>query len=525
MASSAAEALAAATTSAEIVAALARGCWWAEHGDEPPAHRVPTEREFVHWLFDVSDIVLPAKATEEAEKRLATTMRDGMLWAWTDVRVQGAPLRFCAIGFERDAAEPRLEIVGLTVVHERWLALPERRRPRHPLAPLVDAWQRLAPVPAEWDARRHTNLPAPLVNTRHVVPRQDDDAPHLPIDWDAPSPDGPPRFEVGYLPTLEPEPSRLVPSAFLSLWDDIGLGEASRGRGGPVPVPRRIGMEVLIAASPEARADVPLDIRTTMGELAAMVWPGTKYVPSRHGPLLRRALRVVHNGTVEYRDGATGGLRVLVAVTTRPRSYDRNEPVGFITHLPPGSIQGPHIDTGMNRTLAARSNRQHRAMVTAWCLWDRYATVNGALVSPSVPTEVRRDVAGYILDANGHVATERDGRPSRSPTHPRAVQIGKGRADRQNVDRYYPALTGRDLILLCHPVVGATPAERRMQRFRTHETLVTMRDAGLLDFEAEYREVRGGGELVSLRLLPTPSHAQAHAARWAANKYRRRGRP
>ena len=39
-----------------------------------------------------------------------------------------------------------------------------------------------------------------------------------------------PRFEVGYLPTLEPAPSLLVPGPLLDLWDT----GASRGRHGPV---------------------------------------------------------------------------------------------------------------------------------------------------------------------------------------------------------------------------------------------------------------------------------------------------
>ena len=34
--------------------------------------------------------------------------------------------------------------------------------PRHPLASLVDAWKRLAPVPAEWDAREHPVMPGTL---------------------------------------------------------------------------------------------------------------------------------------------------------------------------------------------------------------------------------------------------------------------------------------------------------------------------------------------------------------------------
>ena len=65
----------------------------------------------------------------------------------------------------------------------------------------------------------------------------------------------------------------------LDLWDS----GASRGRHGPVPLARRIGLEVLLAVPPEARANEAVLLSTTMGDLAGGVWPSTKYVPKRHG--------------------------------------------------------------------------------------------------------------------------------------------------------------------------------------------------------------------------------------------------
>ena len=61
-------------------------------------------------------------------------------------------------------------------------------------------------------------------------------------------------------------------------------------------------------------------------------------------------------------------------------------------------------------------------MVTGYCLWDRYGTVNGRLVPLTVPAKVRIDAAGYAVSATGRVLTDHNGRPSRSTTHPKAVQ-------------------------------------------------------------------------------------------------------
>ena len=40
----------------------------------------------------------------------------------------------------------------------------------------------------------------------------------------------------------------------------------------------------------------------------------------------------------------------------------------------------------------------------------------------TVPAKVRIDAAGYAVSATGRVLTDHNGRPSRSTTHPKAVQ-------------------------------------------------------------------------------------------------------
>ena len=81
--------------------------------------------------------------------------------------------------------------------------------------------QRRRPVPALWDDRRHANLSAPLANTRYLVPARElcDGQTALPFDYDVLTtpPEHEARFEVGYLPTLESEQSKLVPHALLDL--------------------------------------------------------------------------------------------------------------------------------------------------------------------------------------------------------------------------------------------------------------------------------------------------------------------
>jgi len=192
----------------------------------------------------------------------------------------------------------------------------------------------------------------------------------------------------------------------------------------------------------------------------------------------------------------------------------------LVVTLPPGSKQGPQVDRKLLRTLAARSARQHRAMVAAFCLFDKYGTVNGRLIDQTLPV-VRRDPAGYVVDVHGRHVIER-GAPTRRATHRRAVRTGD-RVQNPAAERAYPWLEGDDVILLCHAEAAANPAARRDQRRRVSETLEALRARAALDFEARYRTPIHGGpqELQAVRLMPSDEHREAHAARWAARKHGR----
>ena len=219
---------------------------------------------------------------------------------------------------------------------------------------------------------------------------------------------------------------------------------------------------------------------------------------SRPGRGLRRVVAAgprwrVDDGKVGASIGAT--LELGGEPRRRDREHDRDR-------------SGPPVAPPGRGLLAAASARQHRMMQAAYCL-----------IAPTLPV-VRRNHAGYVVDARDKVVTER-GAPTRRATHRRAVQTGDREANPE-ADRY-PWLADRDLILLGYRFVAATPGERRNQRRRVHEAAVALRDRGALDFEAEYRTPKHGGrtELVALRLLPSAEHAAAHAARWAARKHDR----
>ena len=397
------------------------------------------------------------------------------------------------------------------------------------------------PTPAEWDTRRHKNLPGLLVNTRHVVPRplSTDDQPHLPFDWNALTSEPPPnkpRYEVpAWLPGWEPPPSKLISSPIVDLWDS----GPSCGRHGPCPVQVRLGWEMLLAPAPGDYIGGVADVRIKLGDLALGIWPNTgRYKRTVHGHQLRDAASWLNNPDNATRWSADAhappdNLVLWYRAPTAPYNPDQ-ELVAYVTAPDGGRRRGAQIDNHQRRILAAISYRQDRVYMNACILWDRHATFHGYLVQLTVP-EVNRNPAGYILGPDNKVATEKDGRPARRPTHDLAVHTGKRLANPAK-DRAYPWLEGEDSILVANHRVAEKTRKRNMQRGYTIKTLIELRHPDkhrgtVLDFETRYRgagvlssveleemkekekRLPPNSELEAVRLLPTMAHFAAHEDR------------
>ena len=418
-------------------------------------------------------------------------------------------------------------------VHDLWCRHPTAE---HPLAPIILGYLRRHP--AKLNTKRHINLPAPLVATRHVVVAGHEKQSHLPFDYEAlqamqpPPPDKPRFVQQAWLPDFAPAQSRVIPWALLNLWDS----GPSRGTGGPVPIPQRVGWELLLAPAPAQYINGTARVSIDLGNLASLVWPQTgRYKRTVHGPQLREAARWLNDpdNAMEWSAHALDLPENLVLWHRAPVApFHADQKISAYVTAPGGVAQrGAQIDNHLRRLLAATSYRQHRVYVGACILWDRHATFNGFLVQLTVP-EVSRHPAGYILDAEGEIITEKDGSPSRRATHPLAVHTGK-RLPNPAADKAFLWLEGDDPILIAHHRVLDTLRERNIQRRHTIKTLNELRSrpaGAVLDFEARYRseghlsgatiheltelkKLPPPADLEAVRLLPPMAHYAAHQAR------------
>ena len=365
-------------------------------------------------------------------------------------------------------------------VFSLWSQCRPEVRPRCPLAPLVAAWQRLAPVQVDVDRRPRAILAEPLRAAR----RQHAD--QLPLGLDLETPMGPSAGEQGYLPGLAPAPSALVPVLPLALYDLAGGAMQSPGRGAPLA--QRLFFEVLMSVGRLDR--VPgqtARVESTYRELVAWLWPNLRrrtWDRSRHLPALYRALLELDGMRIEWERQ----LWRLVAVTALPTGATRpDDPAVFrVEHLP-GSDHGPLIDRALLRRFGLVSAPAWRAFLRLAYLWDHAKAKNGGRRIYATRPKVQRDRDGVLIDRDGRPVQRRDGRPVRDWSDSRAVQLygssGELLSERNPAADRVPLLGPDDLVRLAFDGDLPTGAAFRKRVQRAHEALAVMEAAGAVVVE------------------------------------------
>ena len=500
---------------------LARVVYATNHdGDEAPLHRIPTPENIGEWLPQC-----PQEKRAEADALLTALF--GHLATWeSNYHGTGAfsPLFALVRTAER---QPDMDAVALKeapggrsapmsialpgAIHDRW----REAGGRHPLAPIVADFQSRAPILAEWDDRRHPVMAGPLAS-RNGGMRQPlivvaGDVRQLPLGFvgsDRLLTDPTPATLPGIEP-VQPSPVPVLP--IVTHYEAAGGSSLTRGRGAALPL--RLFVEAVIAVPPELRrtSGPPALVTCTLRQLVGALWP-RGWQRGRDWPRLMTGLMELSRLGIEWElPSGQGGVRFVVTVRDAPRDGARLDDVcRFEVLLPPGSGPGPMVDRQHLRFLGLDSAPAFRLYLALCWYWDRHGTYNGRMIGPTSP-EVRRDTAGYVLDAAGKVVTSPGGRPTRRATHPRAVQTGKRITNPAALEQY-PALSTDDLAVMAYtPRDLAKPgtALRRKQRQRGREALD---EVAKMTSSLVLPAIRPDGVAGCVRVLPPPSHKAAHDA-------------
>lgn len=424
-----------ATDEPAILEALARAVW-AKANDraECPTHRLPTSVGLATWLPECPDETMTEAGTLLAGVAAARAVPIEMAprhWEWRAGSTAKGPVLIAWGGATLDS--PFGYSMSLEEAHGWWRDLPPPRRPRHPLAPLIDAWQRMTPWPVEADRRPRAILPSSLRGAQR-------DPETLPLDLDRITPLGPIREpEQGYLPGLAPPPSVVPPVPWLTLYDLTGSGRVqSRGRGAPLA--QRLFVEVLTAVhagdrDPEWITAPPITLRDLFVWCWPRYWDPEKwnrrthrqgdwsggYQRNKHLRPLRYALVELDNMRIVYGRYE----RRLIRVDDLPTADTAlDDPIRFhVRHLP-GSDRGPMIDRALTRRWGVVSAAAWRSSIRLAYLWDEAKRRNHSSRVYATRPKVARGPDGVILGADGKPLRGRHGAVVADWSDSRAVVLG-----------------------------------------------------------------------------------------------------
>ena len=332
----------------EILAALARTCWAKAHDEaECPPQRVPILSDLVGWLPEC-----PETAHAEAADRLAVVYGAPAMWvryAYDDAPTTVAA-RVEASESERNSSPPwpdgadgfyPVMMAGIHVVHADWLEISKEQRPRHPLAPLVDAWQRLAPVSVEAEKRADRRI---MPTLRVIGPTAERERGMM---FGGLIETRPRTVDLSLFPELSPTRYR-VP--LLEIVERTGLPIRSKGKGAPIEA-RLLVRGGLLMIRPEDRGLPIVRIAVTVQELLDGLWPPRRdkrgNIARDVGKNWRKLLDALYRARDWTVPDAEGGRWFPMALRRLPPNADRRPALDDLVVLDlapvPGAVHGPSV--------------------------------------------------------------------------------------------------------------------------------------------------------------------------------------
>ena len=367
------------TAAAAIVRELARATWakaardgepWAEGEPripDPAALPVAAVQEAVACAGAVVDIEPPGTLMV-APSGPPPPMPGGLAlyWVWLPVRTARPDLA--------SSPDPETAIgAAIEAVHAAWSAPPDGERGRHPLAPLVDAWQEHAPIlaPAVTDYDR------PLILSRQFATVRDDVEGYYLRRFNTAAHRAGGQLLLGF-----EHPEMEGPTLPADVWN-MQLADAEK-RGPGLPAALRIFLASIVHVPLSARASNPFtppvmlmgpDGRPwTLRRFLDLIYAGRKR-PGEFWPVLWGAREVLHNVEMQYQWNGRLWSRPLLrldwpqSVTGGYETSMLDEPWPVSVHPPPGDGNGAPVRWDRLRQLMTRDAAAARALVNLAYRW------------------------------------------------------------------------------------------------------------------------------------------------------------
>ena len=345
----------AARTADEILDAEARIAWAKmpeHHGAEcPPALAALTPAALADWAPRTLLEVRGEVVSRLADSLLAAPDL-GPLAAWPPPGdwppslldaldpARGARAVFAlAVSWLHRSAAPSPDGVAWLVVrvHTAWRTAP--KPPRHPLAPLVDAWQQRPQAESMVDDDRPRIMPRAVAHIENNA-----ESYYLARFGPAVHRDGGGQLLMGFA-----EEGERGPTLPANVWT-MGLADAEK-RGAVVPLALRIWIAAVLHTPMHARhGNYPILLNQSDGSALTLrrflrwVYPSRPPKPNEYWPRILRAREVINATELPYAD-ARGNLwgRQVVRLDTPYTRPGLDDPWPTTVHLPPGDGTGARV--------------------------------------------------------------------------------------------------------------------------------------------------------------------------------------
>ena len=344
----------------------------------------------------------------------------------------------------------------IETIHQFWLICRKQQSQlKHPLTPIVYTWlcqQDAKRITLEYDKHRPVAiLPQESMGSiRDLVFTRDEGGSASSELIARPAPK---EEQLSFLPRDAAE-SKLPSILPFELYQQ----GAATTKSAAVAMPVRLAFEALLHMEPGVHSE---RMHWQLGDLIECLNPDGKFHWTNQVGYILKGLSALYWLRFPYQpegEGEVDWIPFLPRAVPNQNS-SRDSRIIIEVSLPPDiSAHGMMVEKNIVRLLGKKSSARFNAYLTACWIFDRYGTVNGTIIDPTMPVERRND-GGELVDQDGKRILNSRGQPVKNLKSKEAVR----QLDRQpNPQRgRYPVLNIDDLVRSCYP--RGIPLEQRRE--------------------------------------------------------------
>ena len=344
----------------------------------------------------------------------------------------------------------------IETIHQFWLICRKQDSElKHPLTPIVYTWlcqQDAKRITLEFDKHRPVAiLPQESMGSiRDLVFIRDEGGS---VSSELIARPAPKEEQLSFLPRDAAE-SKLPSILPFELYQQ----GAATTKSAAVAMPVRLAFEALLHMEPGVHSE---RMHWQLGDLIECLNPDGKFHWTNQVGYILKGLSALYWLRFPYQpegEGEVDWIPFLPRAVPNQNS-SRDSRIIIEVSLPPDiSAHGMMVEKNIVRLLGKKSSARFNAYLTACWIFDRYGTVNGTIIDPTMPVERRND-GGELVDQDGKRILNSRGQPVKNLKSKEAVR----QLDRQpNPQRgRYPVLNIDDLVRSCYP--RGIPLEQRRE--------------------------------------------------------------